>query len=173
MMDRQATEMDPRNAAAIRRHLKTVVAESSTAQTVWWRRPQMVLLAVVLGGGTASVAAFSLIPDRPVTSTSLVECRTSLDAAAVGQFVSQPAATGTGSSRTLDAIEACSSGWRLGLYQLDREYQSPDSSWNPQAEPDHAIPPLSVCVADDGHAVTIPADSSQACWPLDMAALTE
>lgn len=173
MMNRQTTEMDPRNAAAIRRHLESVVAESSIARAIWWRRPQIVLLAVVLGGGAASVAAFSLIPDRPVTSTSIIECRTSLRASAAGQFVSQPAATGQGSSRTLNAISACSTGWRLGLYQLDREYQSPDSSWNPQTEPEHDVPRLSVCVADDGHAVAIPADNSQACWPLDMAAMTE
>lgn len=165
--------MRPDRILAARTQLEHLVA----GQEQLPRRHRPVLLAIaltlVLAAG-AGIAATTLIAHKPVTDASTIECRTSLNPDDPGQFAAGPVAQSpdvTAKAKILNALSACRQGWSIGLYKLGQPFHAPGPGWNPDAVPPQAVPSLTTCVAQDGHAVVIPSADPQNCLTLRLSIL--
>ena len=130
-------------------------------------------IALAAAAAVTGVAASPLAAHRPVTDPSAIECRTSLDPDGLSAFVAFPdsvTSDGTHRARIKNAIAACSLPWSDGEFVLGGS-SGPGPGWVPAVPPD-PVPPLTTCVADDGHAVVIPSANPQDCLSMDLSILS-
>ena len=171
--DRDApTSMSAARRAAARSQLVAVVDGRESARP---RLPRSVLVAaVVVVGAAASVGAVGLLTQAPVTDPYLVECRATLDPDEQGNQIATttPVAVVDGVTREqprpelANAISICAqlirAGWPTappGQMTFDERPLAPGS-----------VPDMTLCVAEDGHAVVVPSGDGGVCAQLGLSA---
>lgn len=158
--------MNEDRRVAARAQLVEIARATASRRT---SRSRTRVIAGVLAIAVGATVAASWTITRAVADPTIVECRTSISPESSGVFVSGPEGLSTETeSGASAAISLCSTGWETGIYEAGQQPVIPTSiEWQPPAE--ISVPPLAVCVAPDGHAVVVPAQSSKVCSGIGLA----
>lgn len=164
--------MRAERTTAARSQLQRVV--SGEEPLTYPKKRRLGVAGIALVVVVAGVGASTLLLHRPVTDSSVVECRTSLRPDDSGQFAAgaTPVVTGhidAAQSKSQTAIQLCKQGWTTGLYNFG--VPKPNTTLNYHMVPDATMPPLTTCVAEDGHAVVIPSANPRDCLNLQLSIL--
>lgn len=128
-----------------------------------------IVIAAVITMIASGTAAASWVMTRSVAKPAIVECRTSVSPDSSGVFVSSPEPLFPESdSGESAAVSLCATGWQTGMYVPG---QYPVIPTHVDWQPPHrvSVPPLAVCVAPDGHAVVVPAETAGVCAGIGLA----
>lgn len=167
---RAVTVMSPARQEAARAQLVDVVNGQLSTRS---KPPRAVLIAaVVVVGAAASVGAVSLLTQAPVTDSYMVECRATLDPDEEGNYVATvtPVTITDGATQTQprpelnNAINLCAH-ISTGVWQGTGAHPT----FNDATPPAGPAPQLTLCVADDGHAVVVPSTAEGICSQLGLS----